>query len=286
MPKDDIYIDRDALDRVDRKLKADSQVQGMESSWKNQGSEAIEMGPMGPISNPGPRVPWYKRNKPVVRQETHTVSSAIEVPKTTFRVEPQAPENKNIFSFNRMSESDEFLWLKNAPTGWADVVFVMPPFWKDHGDAWSQELGHEKTIYEYNGRLFSLASEISRMMRPTGEMWFLQEDRFAFKLKEFDLKTIDVYRPSQGSHLLARYAKSKKKSIAIPEPKLVGVEGFHSFVLDCAVPESILKQVGQAGSSVLSLFAGPGHICRSAKALGMFYIGVDSKRSGDHWNDL
>lgn len=268
--RNDIYIDKEALERVDRKLRADqTSGAGLESSWKNPSGQT-ENGPSGPISNPGPRIPWYKQNGKV-RPATYTEAPPV------LRVEQSRTVSSNIFALNMMVAGDVALWTKTAPKGWADIVFLTPPFWRDRGDAWKTSFGHEKTVYEYNGKLFSLVAEVSRMLRPTGEVWLLQENAFAFKLKEFDLKTIDVYRPSQGTHLFARYAKSKKKSIALPDIKAVAMEGFDSTLVDPCVTETILKQVGQEGANVLSLFAGDGSICHWAKKMSMFYIGIDAK---------
>jgi len=272
-----VYIDPNVVNDVDRKLRADAAAMNSIASAAWNDAWGIQEGPLGAIANPGPRIPWYKRNRP---QPAPQVAPQVAPA-------PAVTPTANIgFSLNKIFRADIFAWIKQAPSGWADVIVANPTIWRNRGDGWSCELGFERTRYEYDGKLMSLAAEFARVARPTAHLFLLGTGNIP-KLKEFGWKIFEEIHPTVGDHFLWHYTRAKAKpSVEVPPCDLVPVENYPYPVIHPECIEALLASSAMEGATVFAPFAGSGSICRQAKAMRMFYVGVEKGNWEELWTGL
>lgn len=66
--------------------------------------------------------------------------------------------------------------LKRMPSDFVDCIVTSPPYWglRDYGV--DGQIGLEKSLNEYLGKLWQITVELKRVLKPTGVMWWNHND--------------------------------------------------------------------------------------------------------------
>lgn len=128
---------------------------------------------------------------------------------------------------NKIICGDTLKILKTLPDDYVDTIITSPPYWglRDYGV--EGQIGLEKTLDEYLDKLLAIISELKRVLKPTGVMFWNHGDCYGgsgmgtWKNPPENIKSKEVYRIPYESNVEARKKIEMAKCLMLQNYRLI-----------------------------------------------------------------